>query len=534
MTQPRMLDRTSAGSTPPGSAATPTWPYAVAAVLAAVAGIAVGQLVAAVVVPSAAPVLAVGSVVIDATPTPVKEWAVSTFGTSDKAVLLGSVTLVTLALAAGIGRVARRRRTVGLVLLVALASLAGLAALTRPDASTLAIVPALATALTGPVSASQLWRRADGWMEADGWAGSGGPDGRLATGRRTFLNGALGVGAVAVAGGVGARALSASNQAAAAAAAVRLPTPAHTLPALPTGLEAKDRAISALVTPNADFYRIDTALSVPSVDVAGWTLTIDGSVDHPLTVRWAELLAMPMVEADITLCCVSNEVGGDLISSARWTGVRTRDLLARAGIRAGVDQILSTSVDGMTISTPVQALTDDRDALVAVAMNGVALPPAHGFPARLVTPGLYGFTGATKWLARMTATTYAAAPAYWTERGWAVDAPVITQSRIDTPRAGSRLVSGPVVIGGVAWAQHRGILGVEVRVDDGPWQRATLGPDAGIDYWRQWYLVWDAAPGSHTLSVRATDNTGALQVEAPTDVLPRGATGWHTVSVSVS
>jgi DMSO/TMAO reductase YedYZ molybdopterin-dependent catalytic subunit len=275
---------------------------------------------------------------------------------------------------------------------------------------------------------------------------------------------------------------------------------------------------------------------VPRVNPRGWQLEVDGDVERPFTLTYDELLALPMVERDITMTCVSNEVGGGYVGSARWLGVRVRDLLERAGVRPGVNQVLSTSTDGFTISTPLQALTDSRDALVAVAMNGEPLPARHGFPARLVTPGLYGFVGSTKWLAQLTATTYAAQQAYWTERGWATDAPVLTQSRIDTPRGLDVLRAGkPVAIGGVAWAQRRGISRVEVRVDDGDWMPATMGPDAGIDYWRQWYLRWTppSGPRRRTLSVRATDGDGALQTDDRTTPFPRGAAGWHSVVVFV-
>ncbi|MFV0461703.1 MAG: molybdopterin-dependent oxidoreductase [Nostocoides sp.] len=499
-----------------------TWPHGVAAVVATLAGIGVGQLVAAVLAPASAPVLAIGSAVIDATPTSVKEWAVATFGTADKPVLVGSVIIVTLILAWAIGVLARHRRIPALILLVVLVSLAGWAALSRPDAGPSAVIPALATGITGLLSAAFLFARADRWTASIATPVSAGVQ------RRSFIVGTVGVGALAVSSDGVAQVLLRPKQ---ATPQITLPVPATTLTPLPAGLEAKVGGISPFVTPAKDFYRIDTALATPSVDIASWQLTIDGAVNHPLTITWTELLAMPMIEADITLCCVSNEIGGDLVGSARWTGVRTADLLARVGIHPEVDQILSTSVDGMTISTPVQALTGDRDALIAVAMNGRPLPPAHGFPARLITPGLYGFTGATKWLTRMTATTYADASAYWTVRGWATDAPVITQSRIDTPRAGAHISAGQNIIGGVAWAQHRGISQVQVRIDEGPWQQATLGPDAGIDYWRQWYLPWEATPGEHTLTVRAKDHTGAWQDERVTDVLPRGATGLHAVRV---
>ncbi len=476
-----------------------------------------------------------GSTVVDATPTPVKEWAVSTFGTSDKPVLIASVSVVTLLVATLLGLLARRHRTTGLAVLGLLGFAAVLAAATRPTATVVDLVPGLATAVTGVLAAAWLLALLDGWGAAatDPAAGAG-PDARPradgSSSRRHVLAAAAGLGAVAATGGALGQALTRRG----AAADIALPAPATPLPPLPAGLERQVPGISAFATPNDQFYRIDTALVVPRVDAGSWSLTVDGAVDHPFSIGYDELIAMPLVEADITLTCVSNEVGGPYISSARWLGVRTRDLLERAGVHGGVDQVLSRSTDGMTISTPVQALTDDRDALVAVAMNGEPLPAVHGFPARLVTPGLYGFVGATKWLSRMTATTYARQSAYWTDRGWAVEAPVRTESRIDTPRPLSTVGAGRVVIGGVAWAQHRGVEKVEVRVDDGPWQEARLGPDAGIDFWRQWYLPWDAPGGRHTLTVRATDDTGATQPEQRTEPFPSGATGWHNILVTVA
>jgi hypothetical protein len=242
---------------------------------------------------------------------------------------------------------------------------------------------------------------------------------------------------------------------------------------------------------------------------------------------------MPLVEKDITLNCVSNEVGGPYISSTRFLGVRVSDLLRTARLQSGPDQVLSESTDGMSISTPVEALTDDREALVAIAMDGAPLPAAHGFPARLVTPGLYGYVGATKWLVRLTATSYAARQAYWTQRGWAARTTIKTQSRIDTPGDGDSVPVGKLAVGGVAWAQGRGISAVELQVDDGPWRRATLGPDAGTDYWRQWYVVWEATPGKHRLTARATDGAGEVQTAEPRDSFPSGATGYHSIQVSV-
>ena len=515
------------------------WPYAVCGLLAAVAGIAVGHLVAALVNPPASPVLAVGSAVVDLTPTPLKEWAISTFGTADKPLLVGTVSVVAALLAAGIGLLSRRRLTLALVLLVVLVGVSGFAALARPTAGQYDVLVPFAAAVAGILTLVALRAmvsprdHADDAAveerdpeEADGATDSA-PGGAS---RRAFLVGAAGV-ALAAAGAAVIGQKRAVNTS--VPASIDLPAAADPLPPLRAGLGKRVPGISPFRTPNDEFYRVDTALILPNVDAQEWTLEIDGDVDRPFTITYAELLDMEMIEKDITLNCVSNEVGGPYISSARWLGVRTRDLLERAGVHDGVDQIFSTSTDGMTISTPVQALLDDRDAIVAVAMNGEPLPRDHGFPVRLVTPGLYGFVGATKWLARMTATTYAEHAAYWTERGWATDAPVHTQTRIDTPNGRDDVPTGQVLVGGVAWAQERGIQSVQLRIDDGEWQDVRLGPDAGIDYWRQWYLPWDASPGTHTLTARATDGTGEVQTEARDTPFPSGATGYHSVEVTV-
>ena len=530
----------------------PRWPYALSGVLAATAGTAAGHLVAALVNPGASPVVAVGATVVDATPTPVKEWAVSTLGTADKPVLLVSVALVTMLAAAGIGLLARRSRTLALVLLGVLTVLAAAAALARPTSTPADVLPALAAAVVGVTTLHLLARRADRLAAPPAPAMGGSTEAREAerpvaspldgtayeagalptAARRSFLVGAAGTAAAAAAGLALGQKLGANPTLPTAA---DLPRPTTTLPALPTGLDRKVPGVSPFRTPIGSFYRVDTSLIVPRVNPDDWALEIDGDVANPFRLTYAELLDQPMVERDITMTCVSNEVGGGYVSSARWLGVRVRDLLERAQVGRGADQILSTSTTGFTISTPVQALTDDRDALVAVGMNGQPLPARHGFPARLVTPGLYGFVGSTKWLARLTATTYSREEAYWTERGWATDAPVLTQSRIDTPQGLQTVKAGRTVpIGGVAWAQGRGIRKVEVRVDDGDWMTATLGPDAGIDYWRQWYVPWKpTGSGRHNLTVRATDNDGQLQTQSKAEPFPKGATGWHSVVVFV-
>ncbi|KAB7745142.1 molybdopterin-dependent oxidoreductase [Nostocoides sp. F2B08] len=526
--------------------------YALAGLLSAAGAMAAGHAVAGLVEPAASPVLAVGTAVIDATPTPVKTWAVDAFGTADKPILIAGVAVVTALLAATAGILSRRHPWAGAAIVIVLGVLATLAAHLTVGQSQMAILPGVIATIVGVALLSWLTSLA---ARADSTRTSGpsGPDtqgtreverptdhvaepgGASLAGagadRRTFVIGSIGVAAaaagLAAVGQVWARPAQLAR-------AIVLPPATEPLGPLPTDLATEVSGISPLRTPTADFYRIDTALTLPRVDLDSWRLRIDGDVDNPYELSFDDLLAMPLIERDITLNCVSNEVGGPYIGSTRWLGVRTSDLLAEAGVRPGADQILSRSVDGMTISTPVAALTDDREALIAIAMDGAPLPQRNGFPARLVTPGLYGYVGATKWLESLTATTYAAERAYWTERGWAELGPVKTQARIDTPAPLRPIRSGQTAIGGVAWAQGRGIERVEVRIDDGPWTEATLGDDVGIDYWRQWYLPWEATTGRHTLVVRATDGTGETQTEERADVFPDGAAGWHTVVVTVA
>ena len=532
-----------------------TLPHAGAGVLATFTGMAAAHLAAALTTPAASPVLAVGSAVIDATPTTVKEWAVREFGTADKPILLGSVIVGTLALAGLAGVLAGRRFALGAGLLVVLAAVAAVAALLRPLAAIGDVVPSLVAAAVGPATLGWLGRR----------IGSGAPrrtaqatppsavepgsrdkptglvrldrerpvtprEGR--PDRRTLLLGAGALSVAAVGMGLGGHRVIAART---RPGNVTLPVAVEVLEPLPTGLEREYAGISAFRTPNAEFYRVDTNLTLPVVPVNDWTLTIDGDVDRVVTLDYDQLSRMRMVERDITLTCVSNEVGGRYVGAARWLGVPLRDLLDEAGIGSTrADQLLSTAVDGFTISTPLEVALDGRDTMVAVGMNGEPLPAAHGFPARLVTPGLYGYVGATKWLTRLTLTTYAAQAAYWTRRDWATDAPIKISSRIDTPAPLSTIRSGPTVIGGVAWAQTRGVARVDVRIDGGPWQRAELGPDAGVDYWRQWYLPWEAAPGSHMLAVRATSGEGEVQTAVRATPFPDGSSGIQEIVVRVS
>jgi DMSO/TMAO reductase YedYZ molybdopterin-dependent catalytic subunit len=286
-------------------------------------------------------------------------------------------------------------------------------------------------------------------------------------------------------------------------------------------------------TPNADFYRVDTALTVPKLDAATWSLRISGMVDRPVTLSFDDLLARPLVERDITLTCVSNEVGGPYVGNARWTGVLLAPLLEELGVQPGAEQVLSTSSDGWTCSTPTSAISDGRDAMLAIAMNGEPLPLEHGFPVRMVVPGLYGYVSATKWVTELELTTFDET-AYWTTRGYAEQAPIKLSSRIDTPKPLATVAAGPVAVAGVAWAQGTGIAAVEVSIDEGPWQRARLAGEAGVDTWRQWVLPWDATPGSHRLVVRATDKRGRTQTATRRPVAPDGATGRQEVLVTVA
>ncbi|MEU4423896.1 molybdopterin-dependent oxidoreductase, partial [Actinoplanes sp. NPDC024001] len=312
---------------------------------------------------------------------------------------------------------------------------------------------------------------------------------------------------------------------------VALPPAAEPVPALPAGVQAPGAV--PYVTPNRDFYRIDTALVSPQVDPASWQLRIHGMVRNPITLTWADLLRRPMVARYVTLACVSNEVGGDLIGNALWLGTPIRDLLDEADPLPEADQVVQRSVDGWTCGTPTAVLRDGRDALLAIGMNGEPLPVEHGFPVRMVVPGLYGYVSACKWITEIELTRFSDFDAYWVPRGWSAQAPVKTQSRIDTPRNGANRRAGAVTVAGVAWAQHRGIAKVEVQVDDGPWTAATLAPTVSTDTWSQWSLKWAAEPGEHTLRVRATDLDGLTQTGDRAEPAPDGATGWHEVTINI-
>ncbi|MDQ2757763.1 MAG: molybdopterin-dependent oxidoreductase [Actinomycetota bacterium] len=464
------------------------------------------------------PLTALAGAFIDRTPPWLKDAAIASFGTHDKTALLVGMVLVLVAVSAAAGVLSRRLPTAAYVLLAIGGSLAALAVTGRPLAGPFDVLPTV----VGTVAAILVLRR----TSADDAAGVDG-----LTRRRVLV----GVGGVAAAW-LGSRLDSGVGQATSSRDAVQLPTPATPLATPAPGVARASLDVPGLtpyVVPNADFYRIDTAFVVPHLDTASWQVKVVGEVEQEVTLDWKTLLTKPMMQKLVTLTCVSNEVGGDLVGNAVWTGWPVRELLALAGPKAGADMVLSRSSDGFTAGTPIGALTDERDALLAVAMNGEPLPFEHGFPVRLVVPGLYGYVSATKWLTELKVTRFSADEGYWTPRGWSALGPVKTASRIDVPTVGARVSAGKVAVAGVAWAQHRGIDTVEVQVDGGAWQPARLATEPTIDAWRQWVYTWDATAGQHEIAVRATDGAGGLQPSAPADPAPNGAQGYHTISVQV-
>jgi DMSO/TMAO reductase YedYZ molybdopterin-dependent catalytic subunit len=518
---------------PHGRSSRPIGAGVVIGLVSGAVAIGVAQLVAGLVNPQASPIITVGQAAIDATPEWMKSWAIRTFGSGDKAVLLGGIggLLGLISIALGIASV--RRPALGVWGIAGFGALGVAAAFTRPVSEPVDALPAIAGALGAGVALALLRRSLpppSRSVEAPPLVGDEGPN---AFDRRRFLlAGAAGAVAAVIAGGAGdlfARRLSAD----ASRAEVRIPAPASRA-ASASGAELSAPGLGPFFTPNERFYRVDTALLVPAVMAEDWRLRVHGMVDREFTLDYAGLLARPLIERDITLACVSNPVGGRYVGNARWIGAPLKDLLEEAGVRPGADQIVTRSVDGFTLGTPTAVAMDGRDAMLAVGMNGEPLPLSHGFPVRMIVPGLYGYVSATKWLVDLELTTFDAYDAYWVQRGWAEQAPIKTMSRIDTPTSFIDVRAGGVPVAGVAWAQHRGIDRVELRIDEGPWVEAELAPIDTIDTWRQWLTMWDATLGDHLLQVRATDGTGAIQIPDRVPPFPNGATGYHTLVVRVA
>ena len=502
---------------------------ALSGICAAAALFGTAQLVSVFFSVSSSPLVALGATTIDFTPPWLKDLAIALFGMNDKLVLLICIGVVGGTVAALLGLLARRSYWFSAAAVVLLAAVVAAAVISRASTGARDLVPILLGTACGLAVLKWLTvlaSRIPGGNRAPGRAGSS---------RRDFLlASAVSLTAAVLAAGVAKSLTATRNAAEAARAALGLPAASRKAAPLPAAVQFPMPQMPPFVTPNQDFYRIDTALSVPVIDPAQWSLRVHGMVENEFTLSFEQLLAEDLVETYLTLTCVSNPVGGDLVGNAKWLGYPLRKLLERAVPATGADMVLSTSVDGFSASTPLQVLTDDRMALLAIGMNDEPLPLEHGFPVRMVVPGLYGYVSATKWLVDLEVTRFQDKTAYWTTRGWSEKGPIKMSSRVDTPRPFARLPVGEVVMGGSAWAQTSGISRIEVQVDDGDWQEADLASEANVDTWRQWRYIWPGGqPGTHTVTVRAYDGDGQLQSEQKADPAPDGSSGWHRLQFSV-
>ncbi len=487
------------------------------------------------------PLLAVGGGFVDRTPAWLKDFAVSTFGTNDKIALFVGMGLTLLIACAILGVVATRSRQLGLGLFALVGIVGSAAVLNRPGSAAFDAVPTVVGTLAGLAVLAWLAR---GAARAAAGAGAGADEDSAsgALSRRGVLAWGSGLSVLGATGMYVGRTMGNAQQAVQVArervteqlaqSRVGANWPAQVT--IPSDADFKIEGLAPYVSPNDNFYRIDTALTVPQVDPATWSIRVHGLVDQEIEMTYDELLDQELIQTAVTLTCVSNTVGGDLIGNAVWTGWPIRELLARAGVQAGADMVLSTSTDGWTAGTPLEVLTDDRDAILAVLMNDEPMPAQHGFPVRMVVPGLYGYVSATKWVVDLKVTSFADDEGYWTPRGWTAKGPIKVESRIDVPRVNDTVQAGTAVIAGVAWDQHTGIEKVEVQVDDGDWQVAELSGEVSVDTWRQWRLEWAAAAGAHTVTVRATNQDGETQTREEASPAPSGATGWHSINVTVA
>lgn len=526
--------------------------------------LAVAELFALILARAASPILAVGGFVIDIVPQPFKEFAIATFGEYDKIALLAGLGLAVVIASAIAGILQLVRPPLGVAALVLAGILSTAAIVTRAGMTPLGFLPPVLGTIAGSLILVLLSRRLRAWRAsvvpaavmksetgrtadvdekaADDVADDGDialgtvrPKTSKQLGRRQFFVLSAIAGASALIVGIASRTVSmAVGSVEAIRDSIKLPSPKSTVK-VPEGAELDVKGLSSLFTPNKDFYRVDTALTVPAIDIATWRLVIDGMVDERVELSFQDILDMGLDEYAITLTCVSNEVGGNLVGNAKWLGVPLRDVLKKAGVKSGADMVLSRSVDGYTASTPLSALTDDGlDAILAVAMNGEPLPAEHGFPVRMVVPGLYGYVSATKWLTELKVTTFEKDEAYWTPRGYSAEAPIKFASRVDTPKVGAAVKAGRVPIAGVAWAQTVGIERVEVKIDEGEWTAATLSAPINENTWVQWFMEWDATPGTHYVAVRAINKNGDLQIEERAPIAPDGSSGWQRSLIRVN
>jgi DMSO/TMAO reductase YedYZ molybdopterin-dependent catalytic subunit len=493
---------------------------ALAGALAALCGIAVSLALTNLLNGRANPVQIVAEAVIERTPGSIAEFLIGLVGRNDKPFLVAGVTLAIVLLGALAGILSGRSRLVGNVVFVAMAVVALLAAMSRSDFSPITLIPLGVGTAAWVVVLNVL---------LDALAPTAAEPGADPS-RRGFLLRAAIVAGGAAAVGIGGQFFGRTRRAVETSRRLlQLPVSPGTVPG---GAAPELAGVVPWRVGNATFYRIDTALVLPAVDPNKWRLRIHGMVDREVSIGYRDLLDRELTETWLTICCVSNPVGGELIGNAWWSGVRVADLLAEAGVHPDADAVRQTSKDGWTCGTPLEALTDDRNALLAIAMNGEPLPLEHGFPVRMVVPGLYGYVSATKWLVDLEVSRFDRFDAYWTDKGWSERGPVKTQSRIEVPRNGQDVKAGQLRVGGHAWAQHTGIEAVEVRLDGGAWQPVELARVPSVDTWVQWVGTLDVPPGDHTLAVRATDRSGYTQTAVRTDVVPDGATGWHTIELS--
>lgn len=537
------MDEPAAPPSPASDDRPSVWRTGVAGLLAAATALAIGELVAGLSSRLSSPVISVGNRVVDAVPRQVKDFAIETFGTNDKKALLIGIYSFAAVFGFVLGVLAGRRFVFGAVGIGLFGAVGVWAAGQEVGAPWWAGAPSVIGAVIGIGALALLLatiphaahpgfadRVVGSRQPAEGEPTESPTDGLFA--RRGFLKMS---GAVVVVGGLaatGGRWLQGRFSAAASRLSVTLPKPKQPAPPVAEGAAVDLEGMSPFITPNDDFYRIDTNLTVPQLDAESWSLKIKGMVDEELEFSYADILAMDMIEERITMTCVSNEVGGGLVGTADWLGVPLEGLLEQAGIRKGADQVVGRAFDGFTTGFPVEVL-DGRPAMLAVGMNGEPLPLAHGFPARIIVPGLYGYVSATKWLTEIELTTFADFDQYWVQRDWSAEGPIKTMSRIDTPRGLGKVKAGKARIGGVAWAQTRGIEKVEVKLDDGEWTEAELAAEDSTLTWRQWTYEFDATPGRHQVVCRATDATGETQTEERARPFPNGASGWHSVAFLV-
>ncbi|AZT98835.1 MAG: molybdopterin-dependent oxidoreductase [Brevibacterium aurantiacum] len=501
---------------------------ALAGIVATLVLFGAADLIARAFGPPAAPLLALGQTIIPLAPTGLVKPVIDLFGTNDKLFLIVTTGLGALVLGGLIGWLASHRLRLATALLCVAGLVPIIVILIRPESSVVDIIPTLIGLALGLAVFRLLM--SFGMSRTENRTAPASEPSR----RRFFIiTGIIGtVGAAAMAAGQTVAALT--LDAGAAVAKLVLPSPAKKAPPIPTSAHPDVKGLAPFVTDPKDFYRIDTALAPPVIDPEEWSLRIHGMVESEVTLTMDDLLDLPLDEHHLTLTCVSNPVGGDLVGNATWLGYPVRELLRRANPNKDADMVLSHSIDGFSASTPIEALTDGRDSLLAVGMNGSPLPPEHGFPARLVVPGLYGFVSATKWVTELEVTRFDEKTAYWTDRGWDAKAPILVASRVEVPKPLAKVPAGDVAVAGTAWAQRSGIKRVDVKLDDGEWTSAELGDEVNIDTWRQWKTGFsDVEAGLHTVTVRAIDQDGNVQTPERRKSIPNSATGHHHIQFSV-